>query len=196
MTHCRTAPIALPSLDTATTDELLAFTRDVVRLCPAEEWHAYVAEAIWQCSLPDVPPVRPVAYVRRIARRLRHAAEASSLGRQEVRGRHRRVLLGHVTVCGYVRPDGSISEECLEGGALLYSEAGGYVPARDPDGEPSRQGRRHRPWVETDDLDERSLQRAQADGIPRREMAERLGWTSERAEAVWRRLYRRRRAIP
>lgn len=192
--HCQVAQV-LPSLETATTDELLAFTRDVVRLHPAEEWHAYVAEAIWQCSLPDVPPLRPVAYVRRIARRLRRMDEASSMGRQAVRDRTRRVV-GHVTVHGYTRPDGSVSEERLEGGALLYSEARGYVPAgRDDDSGDLAPERCRRRWVETDDPDERRLQRAQVDGIPRREMADRLGWTTERVTAAWWRLYRRRRAI-
>lgn len=200
---CGRAPIDLSpvrlALDQGDQAALVAFTREVCHL-PSSDW-PYVGQVLFQLATRIGQLENPAAYIRKVAGRLKEQAESSLFGSQVVLDEHRRII-GHASVGGYVTEDGTVAEEMLQGRLGENGAALGYVPidvtrtnhAIPCDPQCRRADEWQGKWVPTEDPDERDLQRMQMQGVPRTQVAARLGWDEQRVNRVRLRLWRRRRA--
>ena len=159
---------------------LVVYTREIIRLCPARLWWPWVAEALWETSHLIDAVGNQAGYIRDVAKRLRHRANASLFGPQTIRDRRNR-RIGVVHIGGYVREeDGSVDE------ALLARASDVPIVAEQPC--------RRVCAVVTETDDERQVQALQIAGRTRREIADRLGWTLADVDRIAKCLERRRRA--
>ena len=157
-----------------------------------------MAEALFALrrARPDIAIDKPEAYVKRVAKRLRDNAERTIFeGKTWVKRGGKRI--GYVRLQSYFRVDGTVNDGML---GQRTSDALPFLPI-DPkldmvatceDVKARRSRLAAQQLVQPDDCDESRLQQARMAGVTRRDLSAHLGWSAQRVDRVWKRLYRRR----
>lgn len=189
---------AMAALDCGDEAKLVTFTVEDVHL-KKRDVH-WVMLALFQCRkhLARMGEAdNPTAYVHRVAKRLKCRDEEQFMGRHTVYDEDGSRPIGSVVVGSYFNREGALIDYQHGGQALGFQPAPGIDGVAEV-GKSARERRveRHnaKPMVGALDDDERAVQKAQRQGISRREIAGVLGWDQRRVERTWKRLHRRLRA--